>query len=569
MDDTTGIDLHDRATFLGSSTDRKPKSAALKIYETETGHKVNTERAVYIGNSVSDLLFSKNTGMTPVLVDYGNTAEDISESPQGKALIDDSIIINDFATLKNEIELLRPNYKRQISFTVDKSLTSGERSIDRASITLNPTEETVYRVTHDACNEVMSHVPEIWKRFQDRFSGSQDRFSLTSLPSYRHLISEASGAIILPHIDSIGDKQIQEYYTRNRIRQEGPHTLNRGPLYYRQYIDELKGDSLKQLAIIKDEINVALEAISNPSAQTNADHIALLGIEDNLRGNMLAAYLSAINVLRESPDHSNIQEVLVLAKNLQSAYSDAVQIQYSHMLGIKHDRQATIETLKTKVGFIDDYSRLCTEASINPKVKNPEIDNPLLIAARANYLCEQYPDTTKLVGLTSGGVELAEVARLFYSEAHNRSISTTHYPISVHNGQTMWSKDKELSDHQSKVDELVGIEHLQNEHVVICEDNSNSGQTLERIVERIKSYGASSVHFAVTEIDPTRIILHHVQQKAGAKHNIGQALDRVRPIANYFHPDFIGTVGVVRILPQDNSFTKIIALDTANKYTHD
>lgn len=71
---------------------------------------------------------------------------------------------------------------------------------------------------------------------------------------------------------------------------------------------------------------------------------------------------------------------------------------------------------------------------------------------------------------------------------------------------------------------------------------------------------------SVVEIDPTRVILHHVQQKAGAKHTIGQVAERVRPIANYFHPDFVGTVGVVKILPQDNSFSKIIALDTANRY---
>jgi hypothetical protein len=85
-------------------------------------------------------------------------------------------------------------------------------------------------------------------------------------------------------------------------------------------------------------------------------------------------------------------------------------------------------------------------------------------------------------------------------------------------------------------------------------------------MDRIKSYGAASTHFAVVEIDPTRVILHHVQQKAGAKHNIGQAAERDRPVANYFHPDFVGTVGVVKILPQDNSFSKIIALDTANRY---
>ncbi len=79
------------------------------------------------------------------------------------------------------------------------------------------------------------------------------------------------------------------------------------------------------------------------------------------------------------------------------------------------------------------------------------------------------------------------------------------------------------------------------------------------------SLNAKNVNFAVIEIDPTRIILHSVQQKSGAKHNIGETAKRVRPIANYFHPDFIGAVDVVKILPGDNGFAKIIAMDTANK----
>ncbi|MEO5691225.1 MAG: phosphoribosyltransferase family protein [Candidatus Saccharimonadales bacterium] len=565
MNDKTGVDLRNDAVFLGASSNRKPKKEALRAYEDVTGHNVDPSRSVYTGNAVADLLFAKNTDMTPVLIDYSNTSAAIRKSPLGAALLQDSVVINDFASVKNHVELLRPNYRRQISFSVDRSLSEGEHDANRRSITLDPTDDTVYRVAHEATAEVMSHVPEIWQSFHERFMEGSG-FSFTRLPSYQHMVNEANGSYLLPDMDSISDLAVRDYYTENRTRHEGVHSTNRGAAYYRHYIDQIKHDPAAQLEMIQREVVQALAVLDNPVIANDHDHLAVLGVEDNLRGNVLSAYLSLINIIRDDAEKIKDVRATDLTKALKSLYTDTVELQYCHMLGLVYDRRELLDKIKGKLPTIENYIVVCKSHNIQPKLKNPESDNPLLVAVRANYLCDQYPNTDKLVGLTSGGVELAEVANLLYKKRFGKDVETLHYPISVHNGLTMWSKDKEISTSQSEIDVFVNLDAVEDQHVVICEDNSNSGQTLERTVERVKSYGAKSVHFAVVEIDPTRVILHHVQQKAGAKHNIGHAAKRIRPIANYFHPDFVGAVGVVKILPQDNSFSKIIAMDTANRF---
>lgn len=565
MEDVSGVDLRDDALFLGQDENRKPKPAALSRYEEASGRTIDRDRAAYIGNAVSDLVFAQNTGMVPILIDYSDTSDDI-QSKQGARLLEDSVVINDFASLKNHVELLRPNYRRQISFSVDKSLSTGEKVIDRKSITLDATDDMVYRISHKATDEVMSHVPRIWQDFDEQFSDRANGFSFVDLPSYQHLVNEANGAFLLPSIDNMSE-DLQKYYNHNRIRQEGVHTTNRGAIYYRQHIDKLKSNPDVQLDMIQNEVQEALKLLESHHATDTNDHLSILGVEDNLRGNILSAYLSAVNILRDGSTMVNGNtELKEILESFQQAYRASVDLQYSHMLGIDHDRELLLSRINNQMDVFSAYQDMRSKYNVTPKIKNPEIDNPLQIAARANYICAQYTETDQLIGLTSGGIELAEVSRLLYKHRNQKDIDVLTYPISVHNGQTMWSKDKSPHASQADIDRLTDIEMVENKHVVVCEDNSNSGQTLERVMDRVKSYGAASVHFAVVEIDPTRVLLHHVQQKAGSKHNIGQAAERVRPIANYFHPDFIGAIGVVKILPQDNSFSKIIALDTANRY---
>lgn len=277
-------------------------------------------------------------------------------------------------------------------------------------------------------------------------------------------------------------------------------------------------------------------------------------------------YLSTVNAARQDTQ-LDLNSLKQLSSKIKHHYELAVELQYSHLLGKEHDKNAILDEICGINDCISEYVDFSEKNNFPLIFKTPEIDSPILIAIRAHELCEQYPQLDMLVGLSSGGVELSTVASLIARHKTGKDIPTIHYPISVHQGLSMWSKDKTVKANQSEVDEFSELEKVSGKFTVVCEDNSNSGQTLDRVMNRLKSNGAAESHFAVIEIYPTRLIMHSVQQKAGAKHNIGQVVERERPIVNYMHPDFVGAISVVKILLSDTGFSKVIAIDTANKYT--
>lgn len=573
LEERSGVELADRTVFLGFGEARKPNPIALDAYQEATGHIIVPSKTGYIGNSASDIRFAQRTGMVPVFLNQGDNAVELASSPRNSDVMADSVIIEGFGPLKNVLELNRPHYRRQISFSVDRPPTTNELQPDPHTICLEPSDEAVFRVTHEGAEKVLSHVPAIWQAFHERFANPASEFSIVNLPDYHHLFNEASGAVLLPDLDTGTENgaRLAAYFGDGRVRDENGHISSRGPLYYRQYIEELKGDGIRQLTFAKREVEVALKMLEQVVPSDMGEQRAVLGVEDNLRGNLQALFLSAVNRWREEGatafDPAEQDMFMAITEQLEGLYDKAVQLQYSHMLGLEYDRDALLTEIRSQLDFIDDYSDFCQIRDINPVFKTPENDNALNIAARANYLCLQYPDATTLVGVTSGGAELARVSRLLYRQLHGKDMHIINYPISVHNGLNMWSKDRDIHVNQDITDTIVGLEAVRGQEVVVCEDNSNSGQTLDRVVGRVRAQGATKVNFAVVEIDPTRVIMHHVQQKAGGKHDIGQVTEQDRPVANYFHPDFVGALGVVRILPQDNSFTKIIAIDTANRFT--
>ena len=146
LKDKSNIELHEKAVFLGSSSERKPNPKALVRYEEHIGAQIDISSTAYIGNSISDLIFAKNIGVVPVLIDYEDSFSKTQVSDKHKDIISDSVTITNFASIKNHIERVRPNYRRQISFLVEKSLSENESIENSYDICLEPTEENIFRI---------------------------------------------------------------------------------------------------------------------------------------------------------------------------------------------------------------------------------------------------------------------------------------------------------------------------------------------------------------------------------------------------------------------------------------
>lgn len=564
------VALHGLSSFLSNSSQRKPNSEALKVFENNTNIETNPSIMTYIGDTTSDLKFARNIGAVGVLLIPKDTPLDTSKlSPKEQILLERSIITDDAGHLKNHIEAVMPNYSRPISLSVSKGHPGGgEAYIEDKDISISPTDDNIYRMATKGVDKIVREIPSIFEDFESTFNISGNR-SVLSRPNYRFYFHDATGAILIPNPSSITNCEYKKFYQENRFRAEGDYYFARGPFYYRHFIPELENDIEAQVALVEIEINRAIETLSstthNPKP-TSYEYLLRLGVMDNLRGNTQSLYLSVLNVFREKSKIINPKYLLDIADKLKKLYEASVKLQYSFLLGMDIDQDKVIEEFDSIDHIMTKYKKVAKTSPHKLKLKNPEIENSLLIAVRANKLIKQYPDVDVLIGLSSGGVELASVSKLLIKKIMDKDIDCIHYPISVHHGLSMWDRDK--PHHKMTTDnyDLLGISSVKGKNVVICEDNSSSGQTLTRVKSIIEELGANRTNFAVIEIDPARMLMHRVQQKIGYKHNIGQAIKNERPIANYFYPDFVGAIGVVKVVPADHSINKVIAQDTANKY---
>lgn len=97
----TGIDFGSRVLFAERAIHRKPDPLALDFYSAVTGHTVEPERTVYVGNTVNDAVFAEKAGMQAVILDslgnFGRTDFcDVHRPTATRAIITSSFrLIND------------------------------------------------------------------------------------------------------------------------------------------------------------------------------------------------------------------------------------------------------------------------------------------------------------------------------------------------------------------------------------------------------------------------------------------------------------------------------------------
>lgn len=425
---------------------------------------------------------------------------------------------------------------------------------------------------HRGVDNVVSRIPDIFGRFYHNLA-SPDRFSVLNLPDHTAYFHDVTGSILIPEPSRISDLAYRDYFRNSRCRFESENCYSRGSAYYRHFVPELSGNRPEQSKLVYSEIRKSLATLSatNSHTEDQVENMLRLAVMDNLRGNVQALYLSSINIFRDSVDVPDGEALMAIGEDLKTLYEHSVELLYSHMFGLPYDNDRLMAGLARAEGILNTYQQYVEQNGYPLKFKNPEIENPIHIAARANELTHQYPDTTLLVGLSSGGVELSTVARLLFKNRLCRDPNVVHYPISTHHGLNMWQADKRQERFNPQYLDAIGLspDAVAGQKVVICEDNSNSGQTLETTRDIIAEMEPDQVNFAVVEIDPMRAFTHYCQQQLGRTYDIGEVTSRTpRPIANFQHPDFIGAVTVTEIVVGDSGLNKVIAMDTAGKSRH-
>lgn len=135
-------------------------------------------------------------------------------------------------------------------------------------------------------------------------------------------------------------------------------------------------------------------------------------------------------------------------------------------------------------------------------VSRPEVTHPLTIIGSSLLCANRYKDVDTVVGVPSGGTEFAFTVKVFINKVGNTGVKLVLLPVSLHSLK-QFSNEGESNDlTQLNIGKYFGYNPYS---VLICDDNTSTGRTLQFLKDSIlSSYPESQVFCAVAEADITR-----------------------------------------------------------------
>lgn len=334
--------------------------------------------------------------------------------------------------------------------------------------------------------------------------------------------------------DQIAASPLGKFFTPLRIRHEGKFTQLRGLTYYVP-IDFSKNTPAKKLATMRRDMEEGLGVVSSVDRRTlNSDDLLLyLGILDHLKAHTLTAFNALTFHEREGirPDDADYMHTRQEAQRLMVTTTRAY---YQACLGQPFDAEFDPPVLNRSLERVADY--IVNSGHSIAHFTFAEVSHPVIIMLGAHEAARKKSLPDLIIGIPSGGTEVAVVTHQMYENLYpnggaNGGIPNLEFvPLSFHyRTQRGVSPDK-------LVELLRRSTSIQEKSVLIVDDNSNTGSTLQRMSEAVIRAGASKVAAHIAEIDPARVIAH---SKKGNVADFGTVC-----VVNMDHPDLQTAMGI-------------------------
>lgn len=347
------------------------------------------------------------------------------------------------------------------------------------------------------------------------------------------MLEPNTGAINIPS-NQLAVSELGSFFTPLRTRQQGDFTELRGLTYYTA-LDFSKDTPAKKLDVMKRDIVEGLNVVAGVDRKNlgSLDYLLYLGILDHLKFHSLTAFHALTFYEREGivPDDA---DYLPVRQEAQGVMSTLTRAYYQACMGQSFDAEFNPAELEESVGKVADY--IAGSGHSIEHFRFPEVINPLIIMLGSHEAARRkpYPDT--IIGIPSGGTEVAVATALMYENLYPMGVPDTKFvPLSFHyKGQGGVSPEK-------LVELITQLSDVSGKHVLIVDDNSNSGSTLQRMSEAVIRAGANQRSVHIAEIDPARLLVRHRKE----------ALDF--GVVNMDHPDLETAMGMSGASGQDGS----------------
>lgn len=366
-------------------------------------------------------------------------------------------------------------------------------------------------------------LPERQIKIKEHAEGSSlwgELTSLKNIPNFAQRFTRLSGSIILSEITT--DEPYKTFY---KDRYYAPHKTTRGPSYYVAADPALDNES--KAIILQNDIQAGLEVMDKIDREAIGidELLPYLGVVDYVKNGFLNAY-HALTYQERFGIKRKDREYLSHKSKLEKLAVDFTRKFYQASIGQEFDSIINIEEiLAYTTEAIDFLGREVTDPS---HYKLPEIDHPLSLMLNAYENTQKHSSIDTIIGLPNGGTLPAIATQLAFEYVHGEKPELIFVPFAIHSVKEPLD-DTQLHEHLDAYD-------LSGKNILIAEDTSNTGVTLQRMHKVLNEVNAADIHVSICEIDPIRIM-------------IKQALWDNPPatVANLLHPDFDTAVDVTPV----------------------
>lgn len=314
------------------------------------------------------------------------------------------------------------------------------------------------------------------------------------------LFGSLSGGVLVPH--NTLSPALSEYYNLpgNSVNLGG-RLDSRGANHYAIVNPTLSANQRVDLVVSN---TIAAEQILNTTAglnKTAADYLGGLGIFDRIKTNYISLF-HALTYGERTNTNPRTATYEVAKSTLHHIMLDSIRSYYLYLLGRSNETDF-LSDYKTRLEVIGPIVEYIKQLNLPAEhFRFSEIDHPLTIMGNAYMNVKLHPETDTVIGLPSGGTEIAVATQLGFELFKGTKPELLLIPLSTHSGKpnTDEKRDAQIvhTNLRGSKDSIIG------KKVLVTEDNSNIGETASIISAGLQDLGAGEVSVTLAAIDPIR-----------------------------------------------------------------
>lgn len=287
-----------------------------------------------------------------------------------------------------------------------------------------------------------------------------------------------------------------------------PERLSRPWTHSRGYTYLISGDfgltAAEKLVVYRKDLFDALRCVKDTSSK-----LERFVISDYIKNAVITMFNALVSEEKIGNFCLEDESYQRTRSELQDLFLEATQFHYQFLF---MDPTFALsdgyeERSERAVCYLQDKSAKRWSRLHGASVSRPEASHPLVIFCAALRLASKYPAVATIIGLPSGGTELAMLCDMHYRRMYGRSPHTVLLPVSLHSSKEVFGKEELDAGGIGAFLQLHANQFLGGD-TLICDDNSSTGRTLQCAHDILKPFvGSGNVWCAVAEIDIVRTFI--------------------------------------------------------------